>query len=161
MDKGTQLNTKKGTVVRFRGSDEDPDTICKIISDMAKRMQARSMRPHHQRRRIDEILYCDENVTPMKDILPVLLDEMAGEVEEVCEWTNISTFRMSEILRGAVPTVEEILMISASVCKPPAFFVEYRRARVIQAFAELVESDTNLAALYRKLEIGVGNGRSR
>jgi hypothetical protein len=133
--------------------------MCRMISDIMKRMQSRAM--HQSKLSVQDMLYGSDNTEPAAGVITMLLNEISMSVEDLCEWTDIDSARMSNILNGAAPTIDEILIIAPALCRTPSHFVEYRKARVLEAVSELIDDSRNLSTLYRELAIRSNGGRSR
>jgi len=116
---------------------------------------------HQSKLSVQDMLYGSDNTEPAAGVITMLLNEISMSVEDLCEWTDIDSARMSNILNGAAPTIDEILIIAPALCRTPSHFVEYRKARVLEAVSELIDDSRNLSTLYRELAIRSNGGRSR
>lgn len=152
----TSTATKRAWVAVFNAR---PDAMHSLLADFIKQVHAQpgriGQRPMPREEVVDfhSLLYGEDNDQPLVDVLPKLI-----QVSEraFCDLIAMSRTQYRRMLRGEYdPDVGELRMIAAAVKKPPAYFVEYRKAMAMAAFLNLIDERPGIATMLYKQYIEV------
>jgi hypothetical protein len=143
--------TKRAWVAVFNAR---PDAMHSLLADFIKQAHATPGRigqrpmPKEEQVDFDSLVYGEINELSLVEVLPkiVHMSERA-----ICAKIHMSKTQWRRVLAGEYdPNVHELRAIAEAVKRPPAFFVEYRKAMAVAAFLNLIEERPGIAtSLYR------------
>lgn len=131
-----------------------PDAMHALLADFIKQVHARpgriGQRPMPREEEVDfeSLVYGEENDVALVDVLPKIMPISA---RAFAARVHMSRSQFQRLLVGEYePDVNELRVIAAAVKKPPSYFVEYRKAMVINAMAQMFDERPGIAtSLYR------------
>lgn len=134
-----------------------PGAMHSLLADFIKQVYAEPSRigqrpmPEEERVDLQGLLFAYENELPLREVVRQAMKESRSE-RAFAKQFYLSRTQFQRMLSGEYePDVKEMRHIAAVIKKPPAIFVEYRKAMAIEAFKDLIEQRPGIAtSLYRK-----------
>jgi len=133
----------------------NPDATYALVADMIKQVHAKSGRvgqrpmPKEDEVDLDALIHGDTTDLPLTEALRKLITVSEREFARRAYLSKTQARRLRE---GSYhPDINELRQIAAALGKPPAYFVEYRKAMAVAAFVGLLDERPGIATrLYRQ-----------
>lgn len=153
---------ERAWVATFRAR---PDAMHALLADFIKQVHATpgriGQRPMPREEQVDfrALLFGEEAEESMVVELPRLMRSRGISERALASKIHMSRTQTQRLLQGDYkPDVNEMRYIAAAVGKPPVFFLEYRKAMALAAFASLLDVRPGFAtSLYRTyIDVNMG-----